>query len=237
MRRALIAIITTALVIQSLYTGSAAQSVGQFCLLAFEDRNADGFQDANEPPLTGGISATLLNVDGIIVASALLDNSPRSTEGIICFAIPEAGVYTLRVTSADYRLTTLAEVSATVSTTGTVRADFGARRLAVEPAAPAEGVLSSNQAQGIRLLFAAGGALLAMAVTLLIGLFLYLLLMRRRPAAAAPRYYDPALYAPQNAPAPGSTAGSLPAARATRQMPVQRNEPDMRLFELPEDDE
>ncbi|MGV2435123.1 MAG UNVERIFIED_CONTAM: hypothetical protein LVT10_09825 [Anaerolineae bacterium] len=72
-----------------------AQTGGQFCVRSFEDRNANALIDADESVLTRGVAVELLNQYNIVIASALLDNSPNSTDGIICFQQLPRGQYSV----------------------------------------------------------------------------------------------------------------------------------------------
>lgn len=162
-----------------------AQSGGQFCLLAFEDRNANGLQDAGEPLLTRGIAASLLDSGRVIIASALLDESPTANLGTICFTNLPAGQYTLTVTSGDYRLTTLPEISATISAGGLpTRVDFGAQRIDFAAEAPQSTRLSAEASEGLRLFYAAVGGIGMAALTAFVGFFIYAFGLRagKRPA-------------------------------------------------------
>ena len=60
-----------------------AQSGGQLWVRSYEDRNANGVRDTGEPLLTRGVSVDLVNGDGIVIASALLDNSPNASQGLV----------------------------------------------------------------------------------------------------------------------------------------------------------
>lgn len=77
------------LVISLFVSGIAAaqQAGGQFCVRAFEDRNGNGLHelDGSEPFLTRGVSAQLLDINNVVVATSLLDNSPTAINGVICF--------------------------------------------------------------------------------------------------------------------------------------------------------
>jgi hypothetical protein len=57
---------------------AAAQTGGQFCVRAFEDRNGSGARDGGEPLLTRGLAVNLLNAEGVTVASGLLESSPTA---------------------------------------------------------------------------------------------------------------------------------------------------------------
>ena len=114
----------------SLVGTAYAQTGGQFCVQAFEDRNANGQQDAGEPVLTRGVSMNLLNEQGIIIQSAMLENSPRASFGEYCFQLLPAGQYSVVVTSADYRATTPDTIAAAISESGTpALAQFGGQRV------------------------------------------------------------------------------------------------------------
>lgn len=116
-----------------------AQTGGQFCVRSFEDRNANALIDADESVLTRGVAVELLNQYNIVIASALLDNSPNSTDGIICFQQLPRGQYSVLVTSADYQPTTPSLITREISDTGfpTVVNFGGQQNLSVvPPAAP-----------------------------------------------------------------------------------------------------
>lgn len=179
----------------SLLLGGAAsaQSGGQFCVRAFEDRNGNGQIDPGEPFLTRGVSANLLNADGVIVASALLDNSPTAAQGVICFQFLEAAQYTLEVSSADFSATTPVSFTASISggTLPTV-VEYGGQRIVDEPAAeaaPADVVLDLETDMLPRLVLAGLGALIVIAGMVMLGALVYLMFFRsRRPARP---YYVP----------------------------------------------
>lgn len=90
------------------------QDVGQICLLAYADWDENGARDRDEPALSQGIGADLLNAQGITIASRLLVDSPFATNGLLCFDQLAAGDYRLRLTSAEYAATTNISGSATV---------------------------------------------------------------------------------------------------------------------------
>lgn len=160
---------------------------GQFCVRAYEDRNANGQRDG-EPFLNGGLSANLLDSNDIIIASAILDDSPTANQGIICFEGLAPAQYTVVVASADYRATTPDTLTANVQS-GDIPAvlEFGAQRvntaLTVVDANTAD-ELTREQALE-RLLMAILGGLVAALVMLVVGLFLFLIAFRGRRAAAA----------------------------------------------------
>lgn len=172
---------------------TAAQgSGGQMCIRAFEDRNANGAQDTNEPRITRGLSATLANAEGVIIASAIMDDSPNAASGTLCFQRLEPGQYTLRVSSAVYTPTTPGEFVAVVAANDVQVLDYGGRVIPnSSPAASSstdELQLSAGQQRALlaRLVVAGIGALIAIVVMALLGAFLYLLVVRPRRAASYP---------------------------------------------------
>ena len=103
----------------SLCVGAAlAQSGGQLWVRAFEDRNANGAREPGEPFLTRGIAVSLLNEEGVIIASALLDDSPNAAQGLVGFQLLPPGQYSVAVTSADYEATGETTFTTTVSDAG-----------------------------------------------------------------------------------------------------------------------
>src|SRR5262245_7793624 len=128
MRRVLL-ILTIALALSS---AAMAQTGGQFCLRAYEDRNGNSQFDSGEPFITRGVSADLLNGENVVVASALMDDSPNAAQGVICFQFLTPGQYSLTVTSADFTATTPDTFTASIGdgTLPTV-VEYGAQRAAV----------------------------------------------------------------------------------------------------------
>ncbi|MEO1439114.1 MAG: SdrD B-like domain-containing protein, partial [Chloroflexota bacterium] len=115
---------------------AAQQSLGQFCVRSFEDVNANGlFDTETERLITRGVSVELLNDQGIVVSSALLDRSPTVSNGIICFYELTPGDYSVLVSSADYLATTDRLVQQNVSATVPTIIEFGARRMGSEAVA------------------------------------------------------------------------------------------------------
>ncbi|MCY4146913.1 MAG: hypothetical protein OXE95_11585 [Chloroflexi bacterium] len=92
----------------------SAQDLGQACLLAYVDWDENGARGLDEPSLSQGIGADLLNARGITVASRLLVDSPFADDGLLCFDQLAAGDYRLRLTSAAYAATTNINGSAAV---------------------------------------------------------------------------------------------------------------------------
>jgi hypothetical protein len=162
--------------------GQQNSADGEFCVRAFEDSNGNGVRDLNEVPLQGGISANLLDANGIIIASALLDNSPTLARGLICFQFLPAGQYSIEVVSADFNATT-ANVMTNIVQAGEVPyvMDFGAHRIPVNPETAAEIVDTENsEAKFMRVVVALGGAVGAIIVMSLLGFLIYLIAYRGR---------------------------------------------------------
>ncbi|MBZ0303310.1 MAG: hypothetical protein K8J31_26445 [Anaerolineae bacterium] len=182
---------------------ASAQTGGQFCVRAFEDRNGSSTLDAGEPLLTSGVSADLLNAENVIVGSALLSESPTAAQGVICFQFLAPGQYTLILTSPDFAATTPNTVTASISegTLPTV-VEFGGQRLDLAPASES-GTQADNPLAGFtdltslernvlpRVVLAFLGSLLVIAGMIVLGSLIYLLFLRR-PQTLEPAYYPPA---------------------------------------------
>ena len=173
-----------------------AQETGQICALSYDDRNGNGSRDANEPLITQGIGATLLNDKGVTVQSRLLEDSLFAASGLLCFDQLLSGDYVVVLTSAEYSATTETSFAASVNPgTAPVRLDFGARPLQVE-------VVSSNVQSGLfdmdtdrALGIALGiiGSLITVLIVSVIGVLIYVLTFRRRlRKASAARIPSPA---------------------------------------------
>ncbi|MBK9122368.1 MAG: hypothetical protein IPM16_04490 [Chloroflexi bacterium] len=153
---------------------------GQFCVRGFEDRNANLTRDAGEPLLTSGMAADLLDESGIVVASALLAESPTAAQGVICFQFLPPGQYSIQVTAAEYVATTPDTMTVTLRG-GELPAvlEFGAQSIVDAQPQPTEATAQESP-QWPRFLTAAIGALIALVVMQAIGLVVYLLRFRRR---------------------------------------------------------
>lgn len=166
-------------------TAAAAQESGdgQFCVRGFEDRNANLTRDAGEPLLTSGMAADLLDESGIVVASALLAESPTAAQGVICFQFLPPGQYSIQVTAAEYVATTPDTMTVTLRG-GELPAvlEFGAQNIVDAHPRPSEAAAEESP-QWPRLLTAAVGALIALVVMQALGLVIYLLRFRRRKPA------------------------------------------------------
>jgi hypothetical protein len=177
-----------ALLIALAGAAAQAQTGGQFCVRAFEDRNGSGTFESGEPLLTSGVSVDLLNAENLVVASALLSESPTAAQGVICFQFLAPGQYSLVITSPDYAPTTPNTVSAAISegTLPTV-VEFGGQRLALleaDSAAPQQGFtlpFEFNRSLLPRLVLAFLGSLVMMALMIILGSVIYLLVFRGTP--------------------------------------------------------
>ena len=159
---------------------------GQFCVRAFEDRNANGQIDPGEALLTRGVSANLHDERGYVIASAILDNSPTSAQGVMCFENLRSGQYRISVTSAEYT-STGPESMAVIVTEGGLPTIFmyGAQRaFSTDGAAVTPADEDSNDKRMERLLIALIGGLITMFVVTAIGVILYFAIVRRRPRRA-----------------------------------------------------
>ncbi len=185
---------------------TAAQSGGQFCVRAFEDLNRNGLRDPEERLLTRGISANLLDVQNVTVGSAVLDQSPTASEGVICFTGLPDGQYTITITSLDFESTTPTSMTTSISGADlpTVM-EFGAvTALIPTPTAapPATTIGGLTRDELVRLLVAALGGLIVIGGMGLLGVMVYLIAFpRRRKVAADARR--------------ATTTGSTPAVRQT----------------------
>ncbi len=207
MRRLLWTLIITLL----LNVPALAQSGGQFCVRAFEDRNANGALDGGEPLLTSGVSADLLNAENVIVASALLSQSPTAAQGVICFQFLAPGQYSMIITSPEYAATTPNTVTAAI-TEGTLPTvvTFGGQQLVVEaaeqPDTTSTGLSSLIQLDRDtlpRIVISVLGTLLVIAGMIILGSLIYLLAFRQ--SRAPERAYYP----------PAPTSGKIPAVHDT----------------------
>lgn len=163
---------------------------GQVWVRAFEDRNGNGVRDAGEPLLTRDVSVSLMNADGVVIASGLLDESPNATQGMIGFQYLEPGRYTVVITSPDLTATTPDTIETTIES-GTLPTvfEYGGQRDAAAAdgtGAPAEVTVSEDREQIARLAIAGAGAAVVVGGMTLLGLAIYALMMRSsRPRRSA----------------------------------------------------
>lgn len=190
---------------------AVAQTGGQICLSAFEDVNGNQLKDQGEAPITQDIVVTLADAQGIIVQSLLLDDSPLSSNGVVCFQSLPAGQYTLTASSANYDATTNTSFLTAVDATGNVqRFDYGGKlAISRSTAQPSNtGVMTPQRQSALieRILFSSIGALIAVAVLGFLGILVYWFGFRLPPKSRVASYgratgqYPAVGYAP---PAPG----------------------------------
>lgn len=176
--------LSTLLTLLAVSNRGLAQNGGQFCVQAYEDRNNNAVRDAGEPQLTRGVSAELLNTEGIVIASALLEESPAATraQGIICFQFLPEGQYTLVVSSPDYTPTTPQRQTSQIAPGQLpTRMEYGAAALNAAVANTARTLTAVEREALIeRLIIAVISALLVMIVTVLVGVFIYWFGLRSR---------------------------------------------------------
>jgi hypothetical protein len=182
----------SALLLLLTITGIAAAqtSGGQMCVRAFDDRNGNGQKDNNEPPITRSLSASLINAQGVIIDTMLMDDtSPNASSGLMCFQRLEAGQYSMRVSSADYMPTTTNEFIAVISDTGIpVVFPYGGQVIPIEVPQttldePLTLTASEQQAFIARLVIAGIGAIVIIGAMLVVGAIIYFAFLRKRPQA------------------------------------------------------
>jgi hypothetical protein len=161
---------------------AAAQTTGgQFCVRAFEDTNADGIwqRELNEGLLTRDLAISLLDAQGVAVASGLLAESPTAEQGVLCFTLLPAGQYTAVMTSPDLTATTPNTVTAAVNANGEpVIVEYGAQRAALLPnPVSATPVLPQNDL--LRWAISGAGAFAVMIGMVILGLLIYMFGLRR----------------------------------------------------------
>jgi uncharacterized protein (DUF2141 family) len=210
---------------------------GQVCVRVFEDRNGNGQQDNNEPFITRGISATLANADGIIVSTALIEDSPNAANGTLCFQRLTAGQYAIRLASADYSATTPNEFVTAVAEGGLPQVfPFGGQIIASTPVIDQAAAEAAELAARTNRLITAGiGGAIAVGVMLLLGIFIYLILVLQSRSSAKNRY-APVAAATGSYPAARPATGSYPAARpATGSYPAAA--PQQNSYAMYDDDD
>jgi hypothetical protein len=205
-------LICTALaLLLTLAAPALAQTGAQFCVRAYEDRNGNQLLDPGEPFLTRDVAAALVDAGGVVIASALMDDSPTAAQGVICFQFLPPGQYSMQITSAVYTPTTPDTVTASIGT-GTLPTvvEYGARRadeLTAAPAPTATGGFALPDSGVVRAGLSLLGALGVMVLMGIVGLFIYLVMGRTRPAP------QPQAAAPARRP-PTTGSGSLPPVNA-----------------------
>ncbi len=160
---------------------AVAQTGGQLWVRSYEDRDGNGARDAGEPLLTRGVSVNLLNSDGVVIASALLDSSPNAAQGLVGFQLLPAGEYSVVITSADYTATTGGTFTTTVSDTGVPPVlEFGAQPVAVAANTSSASTADAPATTTAQLALAAAGAAVVMCSMVIVGIVVYFMTLRRQ---------------------------------------------------------
>ncbi|RMF81672.1 MAG: hypothetical protein D6737_04250 [Chloroflexi bacterium] len=169
-----------------------AQTGGQYCVRAFEDRDGNGERDASEPFLTEGVGATLLDSENVVIASALMDGSPSAAQGVICFQFLPAGEYTMILTSPEHNATTATTFTMMVEESGTpTLVLYGAQRIpetlttATSPDTNQSLLdrldLSDDERDLVeRLIFSTLGAIIVVMGMIFLGILIYWVVLRNR---------------------------------------------------------
>ncbi len=164
----------------------AQESGGQLWVNVFEDRNGNGQRDGGEPLVTRGVSVNLMNQEGVVIASALLDDSPNAARGLIGFQRLPPGTYTVVVTSPDLTPTTSDTFTETIEAGGLPTVlNFGGPRATAETTPAEVGGVDPERDQIARIAIAGLGALIVMGAMTVLGLIVYMILLRRRFAGEA----------------------------------------------------
>jgi hypothetical protein len=165
----------------------AQDSSGQFCVRAFEDRNANGVRDPDEVFIQAGLTANLQDADGVVIATQRIEDSPTRSQGLICFQNLTDGQYGLFVTTLDF-IPTTADSFVTGIQAGQLPAllEYGGQRIAQQTVATPLESTSEDTDDGLqRILVAFGGGLGAMVIVSLIGLVIFFIFLR--PKADHPK--------------------------------------------------
>lgn len=162
---------------------------GQFWVQMYEDRNGNAVRDAGEPLLSHGVAVNLIDSSGVVVATALLDESPSAAQGLIGFQFLSPGEYTVAISSPEYAATTettftrMIEIGATPTVV-----EFGAQR--ADAVTTAENrtprglfglpIYLGEPAQVARVALSLLGAVIVSGLMTVFGLLVYSLTIRRR---------------------------------------------------------
>lgn len=164
----------------------SAQEGGQLWVRAFEDRDGDGVRDANEPLLTQGVSVELVH-EGIVIETAVLDDAPYASQGLVGFQFLEPGEYTVNVAAAEFTATTATSVTVQVGGSGLPPViEFGGQPLSAVPAGEGTPLLAlePRDPETMRLAVAALGGVIVAGIVAGFGFLIYLLTLRPRYQAA-----------------------------------------------------
>lgn len=179
---------------------SAQETVtGQICVRAFEDTNLNQIRDQAEIPIQQNLIANLLDREGVIINSALIEDSPTRSQGLICFRDLSPNTYTLAVITAAYQPTTDDQLTVTLAEGDLpIVLDFGGQPLFSDQA-----VLEPDPSQAIsptleRLVVSAIGALTAMVVWVMIGVVIGLFIIRPKLTGLKTDITDPRASSPKD---------------------------------------
>lgn len=167
--------------------GVVAQSGGQLWVRLYQDLNANGQRDSGEPLLTRGAAVALRDASGVIIATALLDESPNSEQGLIGFQGLQPGAYSVVVTSADFATTGEAGFTREIAADGVpVVIEVGAQPIVDAPAALSEvrglfglPIYLGERTQVARVALGIAGAAIVAAFMTLLGTATYWFVLRR----------------------------------------------------------
>lgn len=171
---------------------AAQNDGGQFWVRLFDDRNGSGVRDAGEMLLTGGAAVSLLNSDNVVMATALLDESPNAAQGLIGFQYLPPGEYTVVITSPDFAATTEQRFTRLIESDATPTVvEFGAQPLGAAGSSTASAprglfglpIFLGEREQVARVALALLGALVVVGLMTLLGTLVYGLAIRRRQRA------------------------------------------------------
>lgn len=183
----------TLLILLLIATVAVAQGEGgQFWVQMYEDRNGNAVRDAGEPLLTRGVAVSLLDAQGVVVATALLDESPSAAQGLIGFQFLSPGEYTVTITSPDYSANTETSFTRVIEADAAPTVvEFGAQRvdLAATATRPAPRglfglpIYLGEPEQVARVALSLLGAVIVTGLMTVFGVLVYALTIRRRQRA------------------------------------------------------
>jgi hypothetical protein len=199
---------TLLLIVLSLaLTGAAvAQSGGQLWVRVFEDRNSNRAHDPGEPYLMRAISVNVMDADGVVLASGLIDDSPNKDHGLVGFQLLPPGDYLVSVTSPEFSLKLVAssegswfegdqQIDFTQTTEDitnedvfrTTVSDVGrppVLEIAAQPVAlttaPSADTSAAAAIDQSRLAASLGGAVAVVCIMAFVGFLIYVIVLRRR---------------------------------------------------------
>lgn len=188
-------------------TTLAQSTGGQFWVRMYEDLNGNGTRDTGEALLTRGIAVNLLNADGIVTATALLDESPSASQGLIGFQYLPPGEYTVVITSPDYTATTDEQFTRMIESDATPTVvEFGGQPVSITSSAQGTSarrglfglpIYLGERTQVARFALSLFGALIVAGVMTVLGVIVFSLTLRRRQRAERRAVQAQASYYPR----------------------------------------